>query len=440
MKLLFISTNRLRRVMPPMPLGLASIIGQLDDTRHEIRVLDLMFSEQPETDLKAVLSEFDPNIIAISVRNVDNQSYLHTEYLLPQAKEVVALCRANSDATIVVGGSAFTVSPVAIFDYLEPDFGVVGEGEIVFRELVDRIEKESDCADLPGLVWREEREQGSRMPGDIRMNPRRHIEDLDSLRPPRREFFDNQRYAAAGGFANVIVKQGCGFRCLYCDGPYAMGRGWRKKSPERVADEVESLEKDLGVTVAYFSDAIFNYPVEHAKEVCRAIIRRNLGVHWATSFHPAFADRQLVELMREAGCSAISLGCDTCSEKMLKVLRKGFTKEHLGAAMDMFEEMEINYILSLLIGGPGENRQTVEESVAFLKDRRPFMLDFCVGIRLMPGTALREIAVQEGVISANDPLMEPRFYISRDVKDWVADYLLGVCSEHSNWTVAHIEP
>jgi radical SAM superfamily enzyme YgiQ (UPF0313 family) len=421
--------------MPPMPLGLACIIGQLDESRHEMRVLDLMFSEQPEVELKAVLSDFGPDLIAISVRNVDNQSYLHTEYLLPQAKEVVALCRANSNATVVVGGSGFTVSPVAIFDYLEPDFGVAGEGEIAFRDLVDRLEKKSDWSDLPGLVWRE-----GQKPGRVRMNPRRHIEDLDALRPPRREFFDNERYAAAGGFANVIVKQGCGFRCLYCDGPHAMGSRWRKKSPERVADEVESLEKDLGVTVAYFSDAIFNYPLEHAKEVCRAIIRRNISVHWATSFHPAFADRQLVELMREAGCSAISLGCDTCSEKMLKVLRKGFTKEHLRAAMDMFEEMEINYILSLLIGGPGEDRQTVEESVAFLKDRRPFMLDFCVGIRLMPGTALREIAIQEGVISADDPLMEPRFYISQDVKDWVANYLLGICSEHPNWTVAHIEP
>jgi radical SAM superfamily enzyme YgiQ (UPF0313 family) len=391
-----------------------------------------MFLEEPDAELKSVLSSYAPDLIAISIRNVDNQSYLHTEYLLPQAREIIELCRDNSTATVVVGGSAFTVSPTAIFDYLRPDFGVIGEGELVFRELVERIEKGADFSDLAGLV--------RRTPDGIRMNPPRHVPDMDSLRPPRRDFFDNQRYAAAGGLANVVIKQGCAFRCLYCDGPHTMGRGWRMKSPERVADEVESLEKDIGVNVAYFSDAIFNCPVGHAKEVCRALIRRKLNVHWASSFHPAFADRELVELMREAGCSVISLGCDSCSEKMLKVLRKGFRKEHLRAAMNMFEEMEINYILSLLIGGPGEDRQTVEESVSFLSDGRPFMLDFCVGIRLMPGTALREIAVSEGIISADDPLMEPKFYISPGVKDWVADYLTGICSQHPNWTIAHTQP
>lgn len=435
MKLLFLSTNRLKNVMPPVPLGLACIIGQLDESRHDIRVLDLMFSEQPEAELKDVLSDFGPDLIAISVRNIDNQSYIETEYLLPQEKEMIALCRENSDATIVVGGSAFTVSPLAIFDYLEPDIGVAGEGEIVFPELVDRLEKKSDWSDLPGLVWRASEGSGS---GEIRMNLPRYIEDLDALRPASREYFDNQRYAASGGFGNVVIKQGCVFNCLYCAHPHEMGPRWRKKSPEKVADELESLEKDIGINVVSFTDAIFNCPLEYAKDVCRAIIRRKLNVNWIMSFHPGYTDRELVELMCEAGCSVISVG-DTCSEKMLKVLRKGFTMEHMRAAIDLFEEMEINYLLSLLIGGPGEDRQTIEESIAFLKDHHPFMVDFTVGIRLMPGTGLRDIAVREGVISADDPLMEPKFYISPDIKDWVADYLHGICSEHPTWTTKHFE-
>ena len=94
---------------------------------------------------------------------------------------------------------------------------------------------------------------------------------------------------------------------------------------------------------------------------------------------------------------------------MLKVLRKGFSKEQLRAATELLEELQVNYILTLLIGAPGENRQTVEESVEFLSGRSPMMVDFCLGIRLMPHTALLEIAVREGVVSADDPLMEPRF-------------------------------
>lgn len=432
MRILFISSNRIKRVMPPMPLGLASVIAQIDESQHEIKVLDLMFSEHPEDEVSSALSDFAPDLIAISIRNIDNQSYLHTEFLLPKDKEIIDLCRNNSDAVIVIGGPAIIVSPIAIFEYLKPDFGVVGEGEIVFPLLVDRIGRNADYSDLPGLVW-------SGQDG-VKMNSPEYIEDFDSLKPPRRELFDNQRYAAERGLGNIVIKQGCSFRCLYCDSPHTMGRRWRKKSPEKVVDELELMQKDNGINLAFFTDAIFNYPLEYAEEICRAIIRRGLNMNWVASLHPAFTKKEFVELMRNAGCFAASVGCDTCSEKMLKIMRKDFTKAELRATTEMLEEMGINYILSLLIGGPGEDRQTVEETVDFVKQRNPFMLDFCVGIRLMPHTALFDIAVKEGVIKADDPLMEPKFYLSPQIKDWIEDYLKEVCSGRSNWTLAHTEP
>ena len=74
MRILFVSTNRLRRIMPPMPLGLASVIAQVDESKHECRVLDLMFSEEPQTELASVVSDFSPDMIALSIRNIDNQS------------------------------------------------------------------------------------------------------------------------------------------------------------------------------------------------------------------------------------------------------------------------------------------------------------------------------------------------------------------------------
>ena len=105
----------------------------------------------------------------------------------------------------------------------------------------------------------------------------------------------------------------------------------------------------------------------------------------------------------------------------------------LRSAAEILEEMQINYILTLLIGAPGEDRQTVEESVEFLSQRSPMMVDFCVGIRLMPHTALSEIAVREGVIAADDPLMEPRFYISPQIEDWIGGYLHEICSRNESY-------
>jgi radical SAM superfamily enzyme YgiQ (UPF0313 family) len=258
------------------------------------------------------------------------------------------------------------------------------------------------------------------------------VDDLDSLRLPRRELFDGRRYAAEGGVANIVVKQGCSFDCLYCDSPHTMGRHWRVKSPERVIEELAAMQ-ELGSSASFFTDAIFNYPPDFAGEICHAILRSGVSMNWLASVHPAFLDRELVKLMRDAGCVAVSLGCDSCSERMLRVLRKGFTVEQLRNAAGMFEEIGLSYILSLLIGAPGEDRDTVEESMEFLSQRSPMMVDFCVGIRLMPHTTLREIAVREGVISADDPLMEPRFYISPQIEDWIEGYLQEACSRNPSY-------
>jgi radical SAM superfamily enzyme YgiQ (UPF0313 family) len=432
MKILFISSNKLKRVMPPMPLGLASVIAQVDESRHEFRVLDLMFLDEPGDAVVSAIGEFGPDMIAISIRNIDNQCFLHPEYYLPEARALIALCREHSQAGVVVGGSAFTVSPEAIFAYLSPDFGIVGEGELAFPELVERLETKQNYSDIPGLVWRENE--------SICMNPFKFIENLDALEIPRRDLFDNERYASERGLANIVVKQGCAFNCLYCDSPRTLGPRWRMKTPERVADELEFMQKDLGISLAYFSDPIFNSPPGHARAVCQAIKRRGLSIGWIASLHPAFTDSELLSLMRESGCALVSLGCDSCSDKMLRTLNKGFTKAQLKTSIDLLEEMGMNYILSLLLGGPGENRETIEETIQFLEPRTLFILDFCVGIRLMPHTDMAEIAVREGIIMPDDPLMEPRFYCSADIRDWIEDYLRQACARHGNWSLAHNAP
>lgn len=425
MRLLFISTNQFHHFLLPMPLGLASVIGQIDEASHDIKVLDLMFSDDAEADVKSALSDFSPDLIGVSIRNVDNQCRLNSEYFLPRAKQIVELCQSNSEAAIVVGGTAFTMSPAAIFDYLKPDFGIAGEGELVFNELLDRLENKSDYSDLPGLLWRTD--EGGRM------NPFAFIEDLDSLKPPRRDLFDNQRYAQSGAPGNIVIKHGCTFNCIYCDSSSTMGPNWRMKSPETVADELESMEKDLDVKMVFFTDAIFNCPVDHAKKICRAIISRGLGIKWLSTLSPLYADRELFELMRDAGSAMISLGCDTGSERMFENLNKGYTKAHVIEAAKMLEELKLNYALWFLLGGPGEDKKSVLETVEFINSRTPTMVGFTVGVRIMPNTPLVDIAVKEGVIDADDPLMEPKFYISPDVKGWVEDYVADLCSQHPQW-------
>ena len=428
MRILFLSTNRFRFEMAqPMPIGLACIIAGIEENAHAIEVLDLMFSEDPPAALASALERFQPEMVAISIRNTDNFSYLIPQYFLPEAKQMIDLCRKASPAKIVVGGAAFTTVPEALFGYLEPDFGIAGEGEVSFPQLVECIENGTDWSNVPGLVWRAQ--------GEIRANAPTFIEDWAGLRRPRRDLFDLAKYTEMGGFSNIVVSQGCPMRCLYCDDPHRLGRKQRRKSVEQVIDELEAMSNEASNTPIFFTAPIFNSPPSNAKEVCRGIIERGLKIRWTALIHPAFLDDETAELMQRSGCVAVSLSCDSCSERMLESLRKDITKEQLESAIALLEKRGILYLLTILFGGPGEDRESIDETLDFLRRKNPMMVSFALGIRILPNTALAEMAVEQGLISVDDPLMEPKFYLSPGVEGWARDYLKRACAERDNWVL-----
>jgi radical SAM superfamily enzyme YgiQ (UPF0313 family) len=432
MRILFLSTNRFRiEIAQPMPIGLACVIASIDENAHAIEVLDLMFAEDPSAELAAALGGFRPEIVAVSIRNTDNLSYLAPQNFLPEAKQMIDLCRSASRAKIVVGGAAFTTVPEALFDYLEPDFGIAGDGEISFPRLVECIENGTDWSEVPGLVWRAN--------GEVRANAPAFVEDWAGLRLPRRDLFDLQKYSEVGGLSNIVVSQGCPMRCLYCDDPHRLGRRQRRKPVAQVIDELEAMSNEASNTAIFFTAPIFNSPPSNAKEVCRGIIERGLKISWTALIHPAFLDDELAGLMQRAGCAVVSLACDSCSERMLKTLRKDITKEQLETAIALLEKHGVRYLLTILFGGPGEDRQTIDETLDFLRHKNPLMVSFALGIRILPNTALAEMAVEQRLVSADDTLMEPKFYISPGVKGWAREYLEAACAERANWSFSLLE-
>jgi len=242
MKIAFVSGNQEKLPDAVIPLGLLQVMASIAE-RHEKLLIDLCFEPDPAGALTAQLEAFSPDLVALGMRNIQNNDYSGINDNIKHYGDLISLIRRATDAPVVIGGSGFSVMPRELMERLRPDFGIAGEGEIAFRELVDRIDRRADWSDIPGLVWRG--------PDGVTANPMMYIEDLDSLRPPRRELFDNQRYAEAGGVGNVVLKQGCSFDCLYCDGPHAMGPRWRIKSPQKVVEELRAMH-GLGVNFVWF--------------------------------------------------------------------------------------------------------------------------------------------------------------------------------------------
>ena len=152
MKILCISTNSSRLIVPTFPLGLASVVAALGPF-HEVRVVDCMFTPHCLNTITALVREFQPELLALSMRNLDNQDSCQPVFYFPEMKEFVRHLRDHSPSPIIVGGSAFNILPLKLAEYLSPDFGLIGEGELSFRTFVATY-PDLDYAGIPGLVWR----------------------------------------------------------------------------------------------------------------------------------------------------------------------------------------------------------------------------------------------------------------------------------------------
>ena len=185
MKILLIATNRHGRYMTnmqaqPLPIGLAYIAGYLDRERHTTKMLDIMFSDDYLRDVENAMKDFQPALVGLSIRNLDNGSNLNPQSVLPITKEVTDLIRSISQATIVCGGPAFSILPNECFDYIGPDIGIVGSGGDSFSDLADHIERGESYEDLPGLVYRSDNKivvTEQRTTTGVMKPPR--LEDLD---------------------------------------------------------------------------------------------------------------------------------------------------------------------------------------------------------------------------------------------------------------------
>ncbi len=432
MKVLLISENRCTDNLVPYPLGLAYIAAAAREAGHEVTALDMMFSADPLADLESAITEREPDVIGLSLRNIDNQDIRNPVTFMPWVKEVVETIRARSQVPVILGGTGFTLFPGQCLEYLGLEMGIVGEGEETFPALLERLAGRRDPAGMPGVILRRD---GRIIPGPSPARP-----DFATLPLPDRDVVDVRPYrwspvAESTYLANLEARRGCHMRCIYCPNPLIEGREMRLRPLEAVADELASLERDYGLPAAMFVDALFNYPLDYTLELCDAIASRGTTIRWACSLNPSFYDPRLAPAMRRAGCMGVSLGNESGSEDTLAALRKDFSKADAARMIRQIKDAGLRVVCFLLLGGPGETRETVQESVAFLDELAPDQVTVTVGIRIYPGCELADIALREGVISPGRNLLEPAFYLASPVADWLYDYMREACDARPGWAM-----
>jgi radical SAM superfamily enzyme YgiQ (UPF0313 family) len=427
MKILLISVNRERMPFPVFPLGLAYIAKPLKEEGHQIEVMDLCFSQEVSVDLQNVLHRFRPDLIGVSLRNLDNLTYPTSISYLKEVEEVIGICRQSPSSRLVIGGSGYSLAPKELLQHLNVDFGIVGEGEEAFRQLVRRLEKGDPISPSPYLLIKEKP-----------IPPLIEGEKVFPIKSPDRSFFETQRYFEEGGMGNIQTKRGCPFSCIYCTYPLLEGKKVRLRKTEEVVDEIYHLVKE-GINYIYFVDDIFNYPPSYAETLCREMVRNKIDVKWNAFVNPGFLTEALLQWMKEAGCVGIEFGTDSGSPRMIENYQKSFTQKDIIQSSKICSKWRVNHCHYFLFGGPGENEETIEESFHLMDQLDPTAIIAMLGIRIYPGTEMERLSLSQRVIDQDANLIYPHFYISPALEGRLNEIIQEKALVRKQWIVPGLE-
>lgn len=386
---LLVSANQVVTPYPVYPLGVAHLLGAMENTGHRVTHFDMLATGGADG-LRRLLTENRFDLIGVSIRNIDTVDSSVTEGCLAEIHSTINLIRELSDAKVVLGGPGFSIMPEDLMNAFSADYGVVGAGEVLLPELADRIGRGEPPAER--LLF---------------SNPTEAVWS----KPVFTEQVANY-YLEHGGMLNVQTKRGCPYRCSYCTYPHIEGNHVSYRDPDEVAEEVDRLTRECGARYIFFTDGVFNDAKGHFRLVAEAMVRRGNKTPWCAFFRPQGLEREDFDLLRESGMSAMELGTDAASDRTLAALDKGFVFDDVLRIDRLAKEARMPCAHFVMFGGPDEDRQTLDEGLANLEKLDSSMVFIFAGIRILPGTKLHKQAIAEGVVKADQLLLEPTYYFS----------------------------
>jgi len=438
-RVLIVATNREKTPIPVAPIGACHIATVLKAAGHTVGFVDLMWERKPIRVLERRVAEFGPELVGLSIRNLDNTSWMNNVWYLDDARDYVAAARSASGTPVVIGGPAVGVLPGPVTAYTGADWGVWGDGERSIVELVAALAQGRDPAEVQGVVTPHALGQGQH-----RVNPQYRVEELGDIPVHRMwEWLDFRPYTRNSGPLQVQSRRGCAFECTYCNYPVIEGGSYRRKPPQQVAAEIEEMSRACPGASIEFVDNTFNVPLRYCIQLLDAIIERDIGAVLHTNgFNPKATSIELMEKMHRAGFSQVMITPEVAHEGMLLSLQKGFTMKHLRRAVEhrrwLIEQgSPMEWLWVFLLGGPGETKDSVLETFRFVREELPehdavFMQ---VGLRVYPDTPLQQQVIDEGVLSPDCDLLESFHYVSPELEPmWIYDTLMEQIRMRSNIT------
>jgi anaerobic magnesium-protoporphyrin IX monomethyl ester cyclase len=324
------------------PVGLFYLASVLMRNNISVSILDLNLDRMGKREFHDYIKKASPKIIGIT-------SYTFNFYI---ALDILNEIKKNHPEIITVLGGvhASAIPEDILLKESSIDYIVIGEGEITFLELCQKILLNESCDNIEGLAYLEDK---------VRINPsRKPMKDLDSLGIPNRDLTNYFKYPVV----SVQTSRGCPYNCIFCNICNYYEKTIRFRNPYTVVDECEALVKKHNYKNLYFFGDTFTFNKEWVETFCDELIKRDIKFHWSCETRVDNVDRQILEKMKEAGCMMIQYGIDYGDDEVLKNLGKDFTIETIEEAVDLTKRSNIRAEAFFIFNCPGENQETIDNT------------------------------------------------------------------------------
>lgn len=364
------------------PLGICYLAAMLEKENYEVSLIDAEAERLTTGDLVKKVNDINPGMICLTCT---------TPMVASVKRTAEALKSALPQAKIIVGGPHVTAVPEDMLKEKYIDLAVIGEGEYTLVDLTKIIEGGKSLRGCKGIAFKENGKI-------IKTESRPLIKDVDALPFPARHLLKISKYKHATivehktklNYTNIISSRGCPFKCIFCGSRTTFGGVARFRDPKSVVDEMEECYNKYDIGMFGFSDDTLTLKKEHIIGVCNEIIRRKLDIVWFAQARVNTVDKEMLELMKKAGCEAIHYGYESGSQEILNNIKKGITLQQSIDATKITKEVGIKIHGYFMIGNPGETAETIKQTIKFAKELDPNTAQFTIATPF-PGTELYEI-------------------------------------------------
>jgi len=358
-----------------------------------VRLVDAPARKMDKEDVIKDIKTFKSDVIVVD----SNFSSLSNDI------NVAASLKEHTGASTVLVGPPTSQFPEQILQNDGIDMTARFEYDFTLKEITETIEEGNNLKAVKGISYKEN--------GKIVHNPNREFttsEDLDNMPFVSRvynEHLNIKDYFLSQSLypeVQIFAGRGCPHKCTFCSWPVTlMGRKYRARSAENIADEFEWVKRNLPeVKEIFIEDDTFTIKKKLVREVCKELKRRKVDITWSCNAR-ADLDYETMKAMKEAGCRLLIVGYESGSDEILKNIKKGVTTEQMKKFTEDVKKARLMIHGDFIVGLPGETRETANKTVEFIKELKPNILQVAIASPI-PGTDFYEWVKQNGLLLAND--------------------------------------